>query len=61
MSNEKFLAWLDGYRIPFYEKPVQNHKPREQTWNIKEKLEISNLIIELLKKGATNECNEIKG
>ncbi|XP_070518817.1 uncharacterized protein [Cardiocondyla obscurior] len=60
-SDKYILKQLEGYRIPFTKTPIQKIPPIERKISNEEKEKLSLEIIELLKKGAIEECQECVG
>lgn len=56
-SDSRVLDWIEGYKIPFAKPVVQNMIPRESSWSQKEKMQIKEHIIQLISKGAINNCH----
>lgn len=50
------LSWIRGYRIPFSSTVFQTKCPVEKSWSPKEVETISNMILELERKGVISEC-----
>ncbi|KAL7286935.1 hypothetical protein TKK_0018878 [Trichogramma kaykai] len=55
-KDKTVLSWLTGYHIRFDKNPVQKHEPKERLWSNDEKPKVSNLINELINKGAIEPC-----
>ena len=60
-DNSMVLKWIQGYEITFKTPVYQTSLPTEKPWSLNEKMQISNQINQLLKKGAIEKCNFKKG
>lgn len=59
-SDKLILSWISGYKIPFVSKVLQPIPPVESKWSLQESSAISDLLNDLLKKGAICQVNPCK-
>lgn len=60
-SDAVILRWIEGYKINFESYPIQPCPPRESSWSSKERSLISQMVKELIEKGAIRECQKVEG
>lgn len=60
-GTEVIIQWVNGYKIPFTAKVVQEISPKEQVWSKTEKKQIYDKIEKLLENGAIRKCQETTG
>lgn len=55
-NSISILSWLEGYKIPFREKPIQGHRPIVSLLSTSEERKVAVIILKFEKQGIISQC-----